>query len=117
MLGTVQRRLKQRGAARQSFSAAIELFQSGQAGLWTARARQELARVSGRVPRPGELTATEMRVAELIARGMSNRAAAVELFVTVRTIESALTKIYAKLGVQSRTQLASHLRDREPGRS
>ena len=41
---------------------------------------------------------------------MSNRAAAAELFVTVRTIESTLTKIYSKLGVQSRTQLASHLR-------
>jgi len=51
-------------------------------------------------------------VAELIAQGMSNRAAAAELFVTVRTIESTLTKIYAKLGVRSRTQLASVLRER-----
>jgi DNA-binding NarL/FixJ family response regulator len=42
---------------------------------------------------------------------MSNREAAAELFVTVRTIESTLTKIYAKLGVQTRTQLASYLRD------
>ena len=42
---------------------------------------------------------------------MSNHAAATELFVTVRAIESTLTKIYAKLGVHSRTQLASHLRD------
>lgn len=50
-------------------------------------------------------------MAELIARGMSNRAAAAELFVTVRTIESMLTRMYAKLGVRSRTQLASYLRD------
>jgi DNA-binding NarL/FixJ family response regulator len=49
-------------------------------------------------------------VAELVAQGVPNRAAAAELFVTVRTIESTLTKIYAKLGVRSRTQLASMLR-------
>jgi DNA-binding NarL/FixJ family response regulator len=75
-------------------------------------ARPELGRVSGRVPRPGELTAIELQVAELIAQGMSNRTAAAKLFVTVRTIESTLTKIYAKLGVQSPTQLASHLHSR-----
>jgi DNA-binding CsgD family transcriptional regulator len=76
------------------------------------RAREELARVSGRAPGTGELTPTELRVAELIAQGMSNRAAAAQLFVTIRTLESTLTKIYTKLGLQSRTQLASHLRDR-----
>jgi DNA-binding CsgD family transcriptional regulator len=58
-----------------------------------------------------EPTATELRVAELIANGVSNKAAAAELFVTVRTIESTLTKIYAKLGVSSRTRLAA----RAPG--
>ena len=53
----------------------------------------------------------ELRVAELVARGMSNREAAAELFVSVRAVESTLTKIYTKLGIRSRTQLASHLRD------
>jgi DNA-binding CsgD family transcriptional regulator/Tfp pilus assembly protein PilF len=112
MLGAVQRRLKQRRSARETLGAAITLFEGAHAALWAARAREELARVSGRAARAGELTATERRVAELIAQGMSNRAAAAELFVTVRTIESTLTKIYAKLGVRSRTQLASVLRDR-----
>ena len=89
------------------------MLEGAQAAVWAARAgREELTRISGRPPGAGELTATELRVAELIAQGMSNRAAAAELFVTVRTIESTLTKIYAKLGVQSRTQLASHLRGR-----
>jgi DNA-binding CsgD family transcriptional regulator len=111
-LGSVQRRLKQRRAARETLGEANRLFQTAEAALWAARAEEELARVSGRAPGTGELTATERRVAELIAQGMSNRAAAAELFVTVRTIESTLTKIYAKLGLQSRTQLASHLRDR-----
>ena len=43
---------------------------------------------------------------------MSNKEAAAELFVTVRAVESTLTKVYAKLGVRSRTQLAGRLRAR-----
>ena len=112
VLGAVQRRLKQRRVARETLGKAAGVLEGAQAAVWAARAREELTRISGRPPGAGELTATELRVAELIAQGMSNRAAAAELFVTVRTIESTLTKIYAKLGVQSRTQLASHLRGR-----
>jgi DNA-binding NarL/FixJ family response regulator len=67
--------------------------------------------VSGRAPGGDELTATESRVADLVLRGQSNREIAAELFVTVRTVESTLTRIYAKLGVQSRTQLASRMRE------
>lgn len=111
-LGSVQRRLKQRRAARESLGAAIACFEGAEAALWAERAKAELARVSGRVPgSAGELTVTEQRVAELVAGGMSNRAAAAHLVVTVRTIESTLTKVYAKLGVESRTQLASKLRE------
>ncbi len=109
-LGGVQRRLRQRRAARETLSAAIEIFDRADAALWAARARQELARVSGRAPAAGELTVTELRVAELIASGLTNKAAAAELYVTVRAIESTLTKVYAKLGISSRTQLASRLR-------
>lgn len=112
MLGMVQRRLKQRRTARQTLSEAMTTFENAQSALWAGRAREELARISGPLSRPDELTATERRVAELITQGMSNQAAATELVVTVRAIESTLTKIYAKLGVKSRTQLASHLRDR-----
>ena len=111
-LGSVQRRLKQRRAARELLGEAIACFEGASAVIWTERAKAELARVSGRVPSAiGELTVTERRVAELVAGGMSNRAAAAQLVVTVRTIESTLTKVYAKLGVESRTQLASKLRD------
>ena len=111
MLGSVQRRLKQRRAARQTLGQAIACFEDASAALWAARARDELARVSGRPAGTGELTVTELRVAELVARGMTNRAVAAELFVSVRAVESTLTKIYAKLGIRSRTQLASHLHD------
>jgi DNA-binding NarL/FixJ family response regulator len=111
MLGRVQRRLKQRRAARETLTAAREAFEAAGAALWLARAEAELARVSGRAPASGELTATERRVAELIAAGLTNREVAAELFVTVRAVESTLTKLYAKLGVRSRTQLAGRLRD------
>lgn len=111
-LGAVQRRQKQRRTARDTLELALALFEEAQAALWTERARQELARIGGRTTNSSELTTTELRVAELIAGGMSNKAAAAELFVTRRTIESTLTKVYAKLGISSRTQLASQLRAR-----
>ncbi len=110
-LGTVQRRLNQRRAARETLEAAITIFDRASAALWADRGRQELARVSGRLPGTGKLTGTERRVAELVASGMTNRAIAAELFVTVRAVEATLTKVYAKLGVGSRTQLAGRLGD------
>ena len=110
-LGVLQRRLKQRAAARATLSEAAAMFEGTGARLWTARAHAELARISGRAPSPEDLTVTELQVAELVARGMSNREVAAELFVTVRAVESTLTKTYAKLGVRSRTELAARLRD------
>jgi DNA-binding CsgD family transcriptional regulator len=110
-LGRVQLHLRQRAAARATLTEALDVFRSTGASLWTARTLAELARISGRSPGPAELTATEQRVAELVASGRSNREAAAELFVAVRTIESTLTKVYAKLGVRSRTELAATLRD------
>lgn len=111
VLGSVQRRLKQRAAARATLSDALGRLEGIGAPLWAARVRAEMARISGRAPAPDALTATERRVAELVASGRSNKDAAAELFVTVRTIESTLTKIYAKLGVRTRTELAARLRD------
>ena len=69
VLGAVQRRLKQRAAARATLTEAIVTFDSMDASLWAARARAELARVSGRVPGTRELSDTEMKVAELVPAG------------------------------------------------
>ena len=111
VLGGVQRRMKQRSTARTTLAEASASFDAISAPLWAARAQAELARVSGRAAGSGEFSVTELRVAELVARGMSNREVAAELFVTVRTVESTLTKAYAKLGVRSRTELAARLGD------
>jgi DNA-binding NarL/FixJ family response regulator len=56
-----------------------------------------------------QLSETESRVVQLVARGLSNREVAAQLFVTVRAVESTLIKAYAKLGVRSRTELAARM--------
>jgi DNA-binding CsgD family transcriptional regulator len=105
VLGSIQRRLKQKAAARASLHGALESLERIGSRLWAERARAELARIGGRA-RSGGLTPTEGRVADLVAEGHSNKEVADALFVSVRTVEANLTRIYAKLGIRSRTELA-----------
>jgi DNA-binding CsgD family transcriptional regulator len=109
-LGVVQRRVKQRAVARATLERALDLFDGIGAALWAEKAAAELARIPGRGRPAGELTETERRVAELVAEGLSNKEAAARLFVSVRAVEANLSKVYAKLGIRSRTELASRLR-------
>ena len=81
--------------------------------LWAEHARTELGRIGGRASSGRGLTPTERRLAELVAGGATNREAAATLFVTVHTVEAALTRIYGKLGVRSRTELANRLAEPE----
>jgi DNA-binding CsgD family transcriptional regulator len=113
-LGSALRRARHRKAARDTLGRALAVFDELGAGLWAARAREELGRVGGRAPSPGGLTPTEQRVAGLVAQGKSNKEVAAELVVSVHTVESALTSIYRKLDVRSRTELARRLPS-EPG--
>jgi len=55
------------------------------------------------------LTSTELRIAALVRDGASNREIAVRLYLSVKTVEATLTRIYRKLGVRSRTQLSSRM--------
>jgi DNA-binding CsgD family transcriptional regulator len=105
--GTVERRAKRKREARDTLSTALEIFEGLGAALWAEKARAELARIGGRAPSSMELTPTEARVAELVAAGSTNREAADALFVSVHTIEANLKRIYRKLGIRSRTELAS----------
>jgi DNA-binding CsgD family transcriptional regulator len=109
VLGQVLRRAKQRRAAREALDGARVLFEEIGMPLWAERARAELGRVGGRRASPDELTPSERRIAELVAHGRTNREVAAELFVTVHTVEKALTRTYRKLGVRSRTELARTL--------
>jgi DNA-binding CsgD family transcriptional regulator len=108
-LGRTQRRAKQKRAARESLEQASQIFDELGARLWVERAREELARIGGRAPSSGELTATERRVAELVAEGRPNKEVAAALFVTVKAVEANLSRVYAKLGIRSRAELASRL--------
>lgn len=107
----VLRRARKRGAARVALEQAEALFSQLGAAIWVSRAQSELARISGRRRGDGTLTETERRIAELVADGRSNKEVAAALFVTVRTVESNLTRIYGKLGIRSRTELARRMLD------
>jgi DNA-binding CsgD family transcriptional regulator len=112
VLGVTQRRAKKRAAARASLEQALSVFERLGARLWADRARGELARIGGRTATRDELTEAERRIAALVAEGRSNREVAAALFLTEHSVETALTRIYRKLGVRSRTELGSRLRAR-----
>ena len=79
------------------------------AALWAERARAELKRISGRAATPGALTPAEERVAALVAEGKTNREVAAALFLSERTVEGHLARIFGKLGIRHRTEIASVL--------
>ena len=108
VLGDVQRRAKRRGAARETLTQAAAAFEALGAGLWSKKSADSLARVGGRTAIEG-LSATELRVAQLVAEGRSNKEIAAELYVTVRAVEANLSKVYAKLGIRSRTEIARRI--------
>ncbi|HEX7172328.1 MAG TPA: tetratricopeptide repeat protein [Candidatus Limnocylindria bacterium] len=112
-LGAVRRRRRQKRLSRQAIEAAMDGFLTIGASGWAAKARDELGHLGGRVRQEG-LTAAERRVGALVAEGRTNREVADALFLGERTVASHLTRIYAKLGVRSRTELARRLHaDRE----
>ena len=106
-LGRTQRRSKKRGAARKTLEDALARFERLGAPLWAEQTRAELARIGGRTPTGDELTEAESRIAALVADGRTNREVAAALFLTVHSVETALTRVYRKLGVRSRAELAS----------
>ena len=108
--GAVERRAKRKREARETLTRALEIFDGLGAALWADKARAELARIGGRAPSSLELTPTEDRVAALVAGGSTNREVADSLFISIHTVEANLKRIYRKLGVRSRTELASRFR-------
>jgi len=96
----------------------VELAGMGMEG-YAQRARAELAasgeRTRADTPRtPADLTAQELRIARLVAEGATNPQIASRLFISTRTVEYHLHKVFRKLGISSRTRLAKHIFDMEP---
>jgi DNA-binding CsgD family transcriptional regulator len=108
-LGTLQRLARHRGAAQASLGAALAGFQQLGARLWAEQARAQLAQLGGRRPQDGRLTPTETQVAALVAQGRTNRQVAAALFVSPKTVEWNLSKVYRKLHVRSRAELVAKL--------
>jgi DNA-binding CsgD family transcriptional regulator len=107
LAGVASRRFKKKASARDHLSRAVRLFGKLGAGLWEDRGREEIRRLGGRPSSPVDLTPTERRVADLVAAGRSNREVAEALFMTPKTVEWNLSKVYRKLQIRSRTELAA----------
>lgn len=110
--GQVERRRRQKAAAADHLRRAAELFEHMGAVIWAQRATAELGRVGLGPQSPSDLTTSERRVAELIASGRTNREVAAQLFMSPKTVEANLARIYRKLGVHSRAQLGVEFANR-----
>lgn len=100
-----QRRVRE---ARASLQAAVDLFDELDSPGWSRWAAAEMARLGGRRSSIG-LTESEAQVARLVAQGRRNKEVAAHLFISESTVEATLTRVYAKLGVRGRAELAGRL--------
>jgi DNA-binding NarL/FixJ family response regulator len=103
-----------------AITAALAIFLAADAKPWAEQTERALARTEGGNSAPGSLpvdlglTSTELRIAGLVRDGASNREIASRLYLSVKTVEATLTRVYRKLGVRSRTQLSSRLQAADP---
>jgi len=91
------------------FEAALEIFNELRVPLWPHKAREGRRCTGVRSESGAGLTPTGRRVAELVAEGHTNKEVADALFASLRTVESNLTRVYQKLGIRSRSELARSL--------
>jgi DNA-binding CsgD family transcriptional regulator len=115
-LGSALRRANRRSEARVHLREAVELAQRCRADTLVTQANDELAATGAHrrtvlLSGVDSLTASELRVARLAAEDLSNKEIAQALFVTVKTVEVHLSRVYRKLVISSRRQLAPALGD------
>ena len=113
LAGQVHRRAKAKAAAHAFIQQAADAFSSFPAPAWQIRATAELVRVNVRPSASKGLTETEHRVAVLAASGLRNRDVAAQAFMSVKTVEANLGRVYRKLGVRSRAELAALMAARD----
>ena len=93
-----------------TLTSAMNAFTEIGSPLWAKRANEELHRTRSGAAHGADLTPAEQRMAELAADGLSNKEIAAELFVSVKTVELTLSRVYRKLGIRSRSQLHGRLK-------
>ncbi len=119
LLGSLLRRQRRRGDARTRLRTAVETFERLGAEPWAERARVEL-RATGETARKRDpstvtqLTPQEMQIARLVGTGSSNKDVATQLFLSPRTVEYHLAKVFTKLGIASRADLIRQAAVLEP---
>jgi DNA-binding CsgD family transcriptional regulator/predicted negative regulator of RcsB-dependent stress response len=111
-LGQVHRRRNERRAARSAFEESLATFERLGVAPWVVRAQAEIARVPVRRA-SADLTPTEEKIARLAAAGLTNREVADRSFVSAKTVEANLSRVYDKLGVHSRAELGRVMNERE----
>jgi DNA-binding CsgD family transcriptional regulator len=109
--GEFLRRAQRRTEARVQLRDALATFEGLNTPLWAERARAELEAtgITARKRDPStldDLTPQELRIARLVAGGATNRDVAAQLFLSPKTVEYHLRKVFLKLGVSSRVELA-----------
>lgn len=107
--GIIHRRAKEKRRAREALTNAERIFRELGAETWAARTAVELSRIGSRPAASLELTATERRIADLVASGLTNRRVAEQAFVSPKTVEANLSKVYRKLGISSRAELGAYM--------
>jgi DNA-binding CsgD family transcriptional regulator len=113
--GEVLRRFRRPTAARSVLRESLGLFERLGAKPWAERAAYELAATGSPSPsRPkaaliDALTPQELQIARLVADGRNNAEAAAAMFLSRKTVETHLTRVYRKLSVRSRTDLTRML--------
>ncbi|WP_434599655.1 AAA family ATPase [Streptomyces sp. A5-4] len=112
-LARVERRRRRRSAAQGALQAAAAVFERAGALPWLGLTTEASSRTTDPAPARGDilpsLTDAELRLALLVGQGASNQEAASKLYLSVKTVEARLTRIYQKLDVRSRAQLATAL--------
>lgn len=109
VLGQLQRRQRRRDVAVVTLTEALSCFEAMGTRLWAERAAAELARTRFGPSKIAGLTPSEQRVADLAAKGMTNRDVAAELFISPKTVEANLSRIYRKLQIHSRAELGRRM--------
>ncbi len=116
LYGEWLRRERRRVDAREHLRSALEAFTAMGTEAFARRAERELLATGERVRKRAletrdQLTPQEAQISRLVAEGQTNREIAAQLFISPSTVEYHLRKVFRKLRVKSRTQLANRLRE------
>lgn len=105
----IHRKFRRKGSARSTLVAARDEFARIGATGWVNRLNEELYPCQGEPRETAGLTPTEQKVADLIVTGRRTKEVAAALYLSPKTVELHLTRVYRKYGVRSRVELGARM--------